>query len=179
MTRLIVSVILLALASTAQAEIYYELGIERGGDTLIGTVSGQDINAGGGVKFALGVQNEVGENGKSLSLSLGYLFDNIEASDGTAEISTFTFDAIYSIQKDRHRFGIGGSYHIGPTYEDDIAGFSPSKVDFDNALGFILQYSYTVSPGFQIGARLTEMDYEVNGFSLDAGSFGIFLSNGF
>lgn len=45
------------------------LGIERGGDTLIGTVSGQDINAGGGVKFALGVQNEVGENGKSLSLS--------------------------------------------------------------------------------------------------------------
>ena len=34
MTRLIVSVILLALASTAQAEIYYELGIERGGDTL-------------------------------------------------------------------------------------------------------------------------------------------------
>ena len=28
MTRLIVSVILLALASTAQAEIYYELGIE-------------------------------------------------------------------------------------------------------------------------------------------------------
>lgn len=97
MTRLIVSVILLALASTAQAEIYYELGIEGGGDTLIGTVSGQDIKAGGGVKFALGVQNEVGENGKSLSLSLGYLFDNIEASDGTAEISTFTFDAIYSI----------------------------------------------------------------------------------
>lgn len=43
MTRLIVSVILLALASTAQAEIYYELGIEGGGDTLIGTVSGQDI----------------------------------------------------------------------------------------------------------------------------------------
>ncbi len=40
MTRLIVSVILLALASTAQAEIYYELGIEGGGDTLIGTVSG-------------------------------------------------------------------------------------------------------------------------------------------
>jgi len=179
MTRLIVSVILLALASTAQAEIYYELGMEGGGDILIGTVSGQDINAGGGVKIALGVQNEVGENGKSLSLSLGYLLDNIEASDGTAEISTFTFDAIYSIQKDRHRFGIGGSYHIGPTYEDDIAGFSPSKVDFDNVLGFILQYSYTVSLGFQIGARLTEMDYEVNGFSLDAGRVGIFLSNGF
>lgn len=178
MTKFIVSVILLTLASSAQAELYYELGIEGGGDTLVSTPS-YFISAGGGFKFALGVQKEVGEFGDSLSLSLGYLFDDLEASNGTAEINTITLDAIYSIQVDRHRFGIGGSYHIGPTYKDDIAGFSPLEIEFDDALGLILQYGYTFSNGIQVGARLTEMTYEANGLSLDAGSFGIFISNGF
>jgi hypothetical protein len=175
----IVLPILLLLSFNLQAEIYFELDLEGGGDTLIGTTSGQDINVGGGVKFAAGVVNQVGDNGESLSLSLGYMFDNIDAINGTAEIDTLTFDAIYSIQRDRHRFGIGASYHMGPTYEDDIFGFSPLKFEFDDALGLILQYGYAAFPGFYIGARFTEMDYEVSGLSLDASSFGIFLSNGF
>jgi len=178
MAKFIVSAILLTLASTVQAKPYFELGIEGGGETLISS-SDYFLSAGGGFKFALGVQNEVGEYGESLSLSLGYLFDDMEASNGTAEISTLTFDAIYSIPVDRHRFGAGASYHINPTYKDDIDGFSPLKIDFDNALGLVLQYSFAFSPRFQIGARITGMDYEVNGLSLDAGSFGIFISNGF
>jgi len=179
MIRLIVTAILLTLASTAQAELYYELDIENGGDTLIATTSGQEINAGSGLKFALGVQNEVGENGKSLSLSLGYMFQNLDASNGTAEINTLTLDAIYSIRKNSHRFGIGAIYHVGPTYEDNIAGFSPLKIEFDDALGLILQYAYTLNNGIQIGARFTDMDYKVNGLSLDASSVGLFISNGF
>jgi hypothetical protein len=121
----------------------------------------------------------VGENGKSLSLALGYMIQSMDASNGTAEISTLTFDAIYSIPVDVHRFGIGASYHIGPTYKDNIAGFSPLKIDFDNAWGLVMQYSYAYSPRFQVGARITGMDYEVDGFSLDASSFGVFISNGF
>jgi hypothetical protein len=179
MNKFIVTVILLALASTAQADLYLELGYEGGGDTLISTTAGEDINAGGGINYVIGVQNKVGENGKSLSLALGYMIQSMDASNGTAEISTLTFDAIYSIPKGVHRFGIGASYHIDPTYKDNIAGLSPLKIDFDDALGLVLQYSYAYSPQFQIGARITEMDYEVNGLSLDAGSFGIFLSNGF
>ena len=171
--------IFLLLSSNAHAELYIELGFEGGGDTLIGTFLGDTINAGGGAKLSFGVQNQVGENGESLSLSLGYLFDNFDAIDGTAEIDVFTFDAIYSIQKDAHRFGIGGSYHMGPTYQVDQLGFSPLTIDFDDAFGLILQYSYELSLGFQFGARFTQMDYEVSGTSLDAGSFGVFLSYGF
>jgi len=179
MTKFIVAVILLALASTAQAELYLELGYEGGGDTLISTTAGDNINVGGGINYVIGIQNEVGENGKSVSLALGYMIQSMDAFNGTAEISTLTFDAIYSIPVGVHRFGIGASYHIGPTYKDEIAGLSPLKIDFDNALGLVLQYSYAYSPRFQIGVRITEMDYEVNGISLDASSFGVFISNGF
>ena len=179
MERFIVSVILLTLASSAQAKAYFELGVEGGGDNLISTSSGAGIKVGGGFKIALGVQRKVGENGKSLSLSLGCLFDEFVASNGIAEISTPTLDAIYSIHRGDHRFGIGASYHVGPTYKDDIAGFSPLKIEFEDAMGLILQYSYVGSLGLQGGFRFTQMDYEVNGISLDADSFGIFLSNGF
>ncbi len=178
MNKILLPIILL-FSSNLYAEIYMELGFEGGGDRLIGTTSGYDLNVGGGVKFAGGVQNQVGENGSTLSLLLGYIFDDIDAINGTAEINTITFEAVYSIQRDHHRFGIGASYHIGPTYEENIVGFPPLKIDFDDALGIILQYSYALSPGFQIGARLTEMDYEANSFSLDASSFGLFLSYGF
>ena len=53
------------------------------------------------------------------------------------------------------------------------------RIDFDNALGLILQYVYGADSGFQYVARITLMDYEDNGVSIDADSFGIFVSHGF
>ena len=181
MTKSILAVILLALASTVQAKLYMEMSVEEGGDTLA-SASSYSINAGSGVKFALGVQNKLGEYGESLSLSLGRLSDLIDAYDGIdgkAKISTYTFDAIYSIQRARHRFGFGGSYHVDPIYSENIAGSAPLEIDFDNALGLMLQYSHAWDSGFQIGVRYTRMDYKASGLSLNADSYGIFISNGF
>ncbi len=180
MTKIIITVILLTLASTAQAELYMEMSVEEGGDTLASSPS-YSVNAGSGLKLAFGIQNIVGEYGESLSLSLGQLTDFLDAYDGIVETSTITLEAIYSIPRGNHRFGFGGSFHIGPTYEEDIAGSPPLKIDFDDALGLILQYSYArkPGPGFQVGVRYTQMEYKANGLSLDASSFGIFISNGF
>jgi hypothetical protein len=180
MHKLIIAVILLTLASSAQAEVYFELGIEGGGVPIVTTDRG-DINPGGGFKIAMGVQNGVGENGDKLSIALGYIFDGVGETSfwyepSPYEFSTITLDAIYTIGIDSHRFGIGGSYHIGPTINDNVLS---SALDFDDALGLILQYSYTFADRFQIGARLTSMDYKVSGLTADASSFGIFLSNGF
>ena len=182
MTRLIITVILFTLTSAPRAEPYFELGVDFGGDTLISTsgdVFTYELNAGGGLQFALGVKNEVGENGELLSFSLGYSYENLHASNGTAKISTTSIDAIYSIKRNDHRFGIGASYHIGPTYKEDFSGFSPVRINFDDALGLILQYSIGADSGYQLVVRYTLMDYEANGVSLDANSYGIFLSHGF
>jgi hypothetical protein len=123
MTKSILTVILLTLASTVQAKLYMEMSLEEGGDTLASAPS-YFINAGSGVKFAFGVQNKVGEYGESLSLSLGRLSDLIDAYDGIdgkAKISTYTFDAIYSNQRARHRFGFGGSFHLDPVNHENIS----------------------------------------------------------
>lgn len=177
--KFVVTAILLTLASAARAELYMEVGFQGGGDTLISMNSGEGLYTGGGFKFAIGVQNKVGKNGETLSFSLGNLSEEIDSSNGTAEISTLSLDAIYSYRVINHRFGFGASYHIDPTYSNNIGGIPPSKIDFDDALGLILQYSYVRNSRFQIITRYTVMNYEASGISLDASSFGIFLSNGF
>lgn len=173
-----------SLPGTAQSEIYLEIGLEGGGETFVTATRSnddfsfdQDLNIGGGVKIAAGIHKIVGENdGGSVSLALGYLWDSIDADNGDADFSTITLDAIYNLRLNRHRLGIGASYHIGPEYQDDLDGFAKTNIDFDDSLGLILQYSYEITPGFYLGLRHTEMDYEVHGNSVDASSIGLFLA---
>lgn len=177
---LILTLFCLTFFSTARADLYLEMAFEGGGDDLIGTNTGEDISAGGGIKFAIGVQNPVNEQGTaSIRLSLGYLFDDINAANGDAEIETFTFDALYAVHSGPHTFGFGGTYHIEPEYSDNVTGFQPLTIQFDDAFGVLLQYGYHFIHGLELGVRISSLDYKDGNDSYDAGSFGIFISNGF
>ena len=168
------------LSSTAHADLYVEGAFEGGGDDLAGTTAGDDISAGGGLKFAIGVQNPVNEEGTAaIRLAVGYLFDSVDAVNGEAEVDTLTFDAVYVINSGPHSFGVGGTMHMSPEYSDDIVGLSPLKVEFDDAVGLLLQYGYQVTPNMELGVRVTDLEYETGSVKFDAGSFGLYLSNGF
>ncbi len=163
----------------AAAEIYTEVGFELGGDTLART-SLEDLDAGGGFKFALGWQQFIGGfEDVGFIFSLGYLFDYVTASNGEAESDAFVLELVYFRDFGPHRIGIGGSYHLNPDYEDDIDGFAPLKINFDDATGVLARYSYRFAESVEIGVRYTVMDYEFNGQSIDAGGFGFFLSGTF
>ncbi len=187
MQNIFLAIFLLLIIGIAKAELFFEGSIEGGGETFATAESSNDfysfdddLNIGGGTKVAIGIQNMVGEEALgSLSLALGYIWDRIDADNGDADFSTVTFDVIYIRHFNKHRLGIGASYHIGPEYEEDIDGSIPFDLDFDDSLGFILKYGYEINQGLQIGARYTVMEYEFNDIDVDADSFGLFLSNGF
>ena len=167
-----------ATLSAAHAELYVELGLEGGGDELVLTDSGETLNAGGG--FKLGIQNHLNETGTtSMRLVLGYLFDTLDASNGSADIDSVTFDALLLLDSGPHRLGFGPTLHLAPRYKDNVDGFAPLDIEFDDAVGITVQYGYRFSPGFEIGLRLTDIDNENASTRLDAGSFGVYLSNGF
>lgn len=183
MKKSLIVLFLLSLPGTVQSEIYIEVAFEGGGETFVTATRGNDdisidenLNIGGGFKFAGGIHKFVGENdGGSVSLALGYLWDSIDADNGDADFSTITLDAIYNHRLNLHRLGIGASYHIGPEYQGDIDGSAKTNIDFDDSLGLILQYSYEFTPGLYLGLRHTEMDYEVRGILVDASSTGLFF----
>ena len=171
-------------------DFYFETGLEDGGKSLsrikwdkeiwdIHTPDSQNLNLGGDVRIAIGYQLKLGESDEhSVSVALGYIWDELDGDNGEAEFDVTTLEAIYSRHFDRHRLGVGVSYHVDPSYEDDLDGSPPNKIDFDDATGLVLQYTYEVFSGtpFHFGLRFTEMDYEVGSKSFDASGFGIFLA---
>ena len=165
-------------ANSASAELYLEAGFEGGGDELAFTTIGDSISAGGGIKLAIGVQNPIVEGASSFRLAVGYMFDSVDAINGSADINTLTLDGLYIVNTGPHAFGVGATMHMGPEYSDNLNGFS-KVIDFDDAVGLMLQYGFRFSRGLEVGVRYTDITYEVNGFELDAGSVGLFISNAF
>ncbi len=177
----------LFLPAAACADIYFELSAEEGGETYAsaersgyyyGAFTTEDeVNLGGGLKLALGIENAVGEEkDRTLSFALGFIRRRLDASNGDADFDVITFDSIYSWLFEKHQLGAGVSYHIGPEFKSDIDGFAPVKIEFDDAIGLILQYRYAITPDFQFGIRLTEMDYQTDEISDDASSIGLFIA---
>lgn len=189
MREIAVVFLFLLTPSISYGDFYFETGLEGGGESLarIEWTEGyhyylpdsQNLRLGGDVSFAIGYQLKPGESGEhSVSIALGYIWDKLDGDNGEAEFDVTTLEAIYSRHFDRHRLGIGVSYHADPSYEDDIEGSPPNKIDFEDATGLVLRYTYDAfeAGGFHVGLRFTEMDYEADSESFDASSWGIFLA---
>jgi hypothetical protein len=176
--QIIVTLCALLVLPLAQADLYMEIGAESGSRELVSTSSGDNLYSGGGVKFAVGTQNYVSYD-NSVRLTLGYLGDRVDAVNGYADMDTVTFDALYLVNAGAHTFGFGPTVHINPSYHDNVSGYTPVDIEFDNAIGFMFQYGYKLVPGIEIGARVTNIEYNSDATTLDASSFGVYLSNGF
>lgn len=167
-------------SASSGADIYVEGSVQGGGDDLIRSTTGDSISAGAGLKLAIGIQNAVtADQAGHIRLAVGYQFDRIDAANGDAELDTVTFDAMYVLNSGPHAMGAGVTMHMSPEYSDRIDGVVPLTIEFDDAVGFVVQYGYQFMPGLELGVRYTSMEYEVGSASVDADSFGIFLSNGY
>jgi hypothetical protein len=174
-----VLVLALFIATSANAELYLEASVEGGGEELIGTSHGDNLYTGGGFRIAAGIQQPLAHSPSTLRLTLGYLSDSVSASNGYAEMDALTFDALYMVETGPHRLGLGPTVHMSPRYRDNVNGYTPLELEFDNAVGLLVQYGYQPFPGLEIGARVTSIEYRNPSTRLDAGSFGVYLSNGF
>ena len=171
----------LLFSMPSRAELYLEASLESGGDTLARSSLGDELNAGGGVKLAIGTQNWLDDAGSSaLRLSVGYLWDDVSGSNGSAELEALTFDALYLIHSGPHSFGVGAAWQASPRYRIHVDGVN-SRIDYQDTVGPVIQYSYRFSPGLELGFRFSDLEYEAEsgGERRDAGSFGVYLSNGF
>lgn len=146
-----------------------------GGDTLASASNGfedTDLDAGGGIAARLGI-NFAASPELEMEASLGIKFNRIDADDGDASVVSFPIDGLVFARVNEHRFGAGIAVHLAPEFEIDSSNGS-GTVEFDDAVGWILQYDYQTSPNFRVGVRYTGIDYEVDDESFDASNFSIF-----
>jgi hypothetical protein len=166
--------------------------IAFGGDELA-SVSGdydEDLRAGQLLNLGIGYDFDLNA-AKTLLLRAGinYKFDSIDADNGEADFDRWPLDLILVSRQGAFSLGAGITYHLSPTYEATINGFS-TRVDFDDALGFLLQAGYRMTEKIELGARVTLIEYEPSEplvmfpsleriDEVDGDSFGVYISFGF
>lgn len=166
--------------------------IAFGGDELA-SVSGdyeEDLQAGQLLNLGIGYDFDLNP-AKTLLLRAGinYKFDSIDADNGEADFDRWPLDLILISRQGAFSLGAGITYHLSPSYDATINGIS-TEVDFDDALGFLLQAGYMMTEKIELGARVTMIEYEPSqptvlfpSFTpideVDGDSFGIYISIGF
>lgn len=164
--------------------------IAFGGDDMVVVTNGDDLQAGELLNLGIGYDFDLNA-AKSLLLRTGinYKFTAVDASNGDADFTRWPLDLILVWRQGTASLGAGLTYHLSPSYEATVNGLS-TKVDFDDAPGFLLQAGLMVTPTMELGARVTLIEYEpaqptvmlpsltpVN--KVDGDSIGIYLSVGF
>lgn len=176
---LFILMLVTGFSGSAWAELYLEAAVESGSEELVTTYQGDNLYSGGGVKLALGIQQPLQPDASSFRVAVGYLSDSVVAGNGTAAIDTVTLDAQFLLASGPHRVGVGPTVHFSPRYSDRVAGYPALDLEFETALGVVFSYGYQPFPGLEIGARVSQIDYSNARTTIDAGSIGVYLSNGF
>lgn len=166
-----------------------QLGLGVGGDTLaefeFDDGSNEEIKAGSGLILGMSLQHSLGLNydmpvdGK---ISLNYMFDSVDAENGDASFKRFPLDMVILSRVNSISFGGGITYHMNPALSIDAPGLK-GDVDFDNALGFKAEANYQFpsksAASYSIGLEYTNIDYKINGFSVDGSGFNLMLKSSF
>lgn len=169
------------LAAPARADIsaMVKLGYDFGGDTLTtvpftdGTTASIDTNE--GLLLGGGVAIANADYTWQTEVTLSWKYQAITAANGDLKWTRWPLEAVTFYQLPQFRFGGGLTYHLNPTLEGDGV-VSNINMDFDNALGFVLQADYRLDEAIAFGLRYTVIEYESGGRTYDASGPGLSFS---
>ncbi len=159
-------------------------GLTYGGDKLA-TIEYQhgdnaDIHGGGLILVGAGGIYRFNQNWET-QLSVNYQFDKANAKNGDATFDRVPIDLLGFYRMGAHRFGGGVTYHINPKFDSDF-DFSggKQKIEFDNALGAVIEYDYFFNDSISLGVRYASIKYKSSDISGNVdGSYGGLLVNGY
>jgi hypothetical protein len=167
------------------------VGLTYGGDELAeveldfdGDSDDEDLRAGELITIAAGTVVYLPQAALSLQMTIGYHFDEVSTDNGDITFERYPLELIPFYEFRKHRIGAGLSYHLSP--ELDLKELGGSKVEFDDALGWVMEYDFSFSGwrngGFVIGLRHLWIDYKVEkvdgrrvpgGFEFDGNHVGV------
>ena len=105
-------------------------------------------------------------------------FDNAEAQQGDATIDYKTIELMSFYQQGSHRFGIGLSHHLNPSFKADV-NFTNEALHFEDTTAAMAEYNYLYNKKTAIGMRLTDITYQPSNFSeadsIDGSNLSIFI----
>ena len=160
-------------------------GLQNGGDTLQEVVDAgtgevlEKLKAGGFFNVRVGGVLALGQASDwSVEMTAGYLYDEVNSNinvNDNAKFERATVEVIPFYNFGRQRIGFGATYHFNPKFEQ-TAGVGNVEIEFDDAVGGILQYDVMYNQQLSVGFRATYIQYELGSLSVDAPSFGMHVN---
>ena len=142
----------------------------RNGDAI-------ELKAGQLSTFAAGVLYQPTDKNFSVEGTLGYKFDQVNGTNGSAKMTRLPLDVLVNYMRGGNRFGGGITYHLNSKFTCDVC--SGADIKFDNALGFLMQYAYglqlTKSGILDVGLRYTAISYKATTYTAKGNSVGFFF----
>ncbi len=129
------------------------------------------VEAGGLLDFNLGAVRHLDDR-HELQVTLGFRFDGTNGTTGNVSWSRWVVEGKYFYRMAHARLGLGVSYHINPSFEINLEGFPSTAVDFDNGLGYVLEWDH-LSRHTYYGLKYTLIDYTGGGLSVDGSSIAL------
>lgn len=181
--------LLLILSFSVKAEagfdMMYSAGLTSGGDTLIKATSSSgstSLKAGGLIYLSIGSVYKFEDPRFQIQGSFGYHFDTLHADNGTADFERVFFEIIpFYAFDDKIRLGVGIVNVFAPSYSDPF-----DKVEFDDAIGTVVEIDWRLSKNGWWGIRAVNLDYDatsINGFpavgTIDGNYLGLMVHGGF
>ena len=159
---------------------YFGGGVGSGGD-VVGRFtdnfgSTDRVRSGGGFLVEGGVLAAVYPS-TMLRLTAGYEIDSTGRFNGSSTFDRVRFDLMALRNFGGHEFGVGVTAHTNVGFRCDINSICASDVEFDDALGFTLEYALTTLGSrsvygsrfdnrrhplrtARLGLRFTDIEYE-------------------
>jgi hypothetical protein len=146
-------------------------GMTYGGDTLVKVMFSDGetryVKAGSFWQVGYGVLWQSDYNPVAIQVTLNYHFDLERGSDGSALFFRYPIEALfYYTGKEGYRIGGGLRYVNAPMRTINEKG-TMKRISFDDAVGFVGEIGYKLSPNWWVNARgvyekYTAKDYTVN-----------------
>ncbi|MDX1453508.1 MAG: hypothetical protein R3183_13190 [Oleiphilaceae bacterium] len=140
-------------------------GLTFGGDDLLkarfDNGTSETIEAGGLIDLKIGALFNLPSQIASVQTTVGYFFDSINAENGDASFARIPLELIGFYHHNKHRFGLGVTYHTNVEFEADLPG-ARGDVDLDDSLGGVIEYGYQYNPQLKFSLRAVQIDYKVD-----------------
>ena len=177
-----------ANAYAGNVDVYFQAGFDFGGDEMVEVFfedgDSEDIKAGELLYISGGLiiqtAPRLNENLET-QLTIGWKFDSVDGENGELSFDRFPLEVLQFVRSGQLRFGGGLTYHLNPKLEGD-GFFSDVDVEFDDALGGVVQVDFAATENVLFGGRFTFIDYELEAFdaeSIDGNSVGFFVGGRF
>ena len=148
------------LANASEYSFGIQAGVGFGGETLIETeTTTTTISAGDNLALGAFVNTPILFSDIYGKIAISTANESEVYTNAEESFSRIPLSFLLMKKTGAYTYGAGLTYHLNPSYELILTGSGYEKVDYSNALGFIIEANRTFSSGIEVGFSYTNIEY--------------------